>query len=162
MLLLFGVTGVVANWLAGRLLSKNVPLTTAFFLSGTILLPIILSHSGDNFYVQIAVVSVWGIMYGPCFLTAIAYMIQAAPDAPEFANSLQASFGNLGVSMGTAIGGWFIATKGITNLPWVGAVFGVLAITMIIWRGILDRHAFAISQSDELDLNEKEYRPTGS
>lgn len=159
MLLLFGVTGVVANWLAGRLLSKNVPLTTAFFLSGTILMPIILSHSGDNFYIQIAVVTVWGIMYGPCFLTAIAYMIQAAPDAPEFANSLQASFGNLGVSMGTAIGGWFIATKGIANLPWVGAVFGVLAIMMIIWRGILDRRAVAISQSEEVDITEKQHMP---
>lgn len=31
MLLLFGVAGVVANWLAGRLLSKNIVRTTAFF-----------------------------------------------------------------------------------------------------------------------------------
>jgi predicted MFS family arabinose efflux permease len=162
MLLLFGVTGVLANWLAGRLLAKNVPLTTAFFLTGTILLPVVLSYSGSNFYVQIAVVAFWGIMYGPTFLTAIAYMIQAAPDAPEFANSLQASFGNLGVSMGTAIGGWFIATKGITNLPWVGAAFGILAILMIIWRGILDRCAVAISQFEEVDINEKQLQATES
>jgi predicted MFS family arabinose efflux permease len=162
MLLLFGVTGVLANWLAGRLLAKNVPLTTAFFLTGTILLPVILSHSGSNFYVQIAVVAFWGIMYGPTFLTAIAYMIQAAPDAPEFANSLQASFGNLGVSMGTAIGGWFIATKGITDLPWVGAAFGVLAILMIIWRGILDRRTAAIGQFEEVDISEKQLQTTES
>jgi predicted MFS family arabinose efflux permease len=53
MLLLFGIAGVIANWLAGRFLSKNVVLTTAFFLLGTILLPIILQFSGVNFYVQI-------------------------------------------------------------------------------------------------------------
>jgi predicted MFS family arabinose efflux permease len=139
MLLLFGITGVIANWLAGRLLSKNVPLTTGFFLTGTILLPFILAHSGTNFGIQFIVIAFWGLMYGPCFLTAISYMIQAAPDAPEFANSLQASFGNLGVSMGTAIGGWFIAKHGIVDLPWVGAAFGMLAILMIIWRSVLDR-----------------------
>ena len=38
-------------------------------------------------------------------------MIDAAPEAPEFANSLQCSFGNLGVSAGTVVGGWFIAKR---------------------------------------------------
>jgi predicted MFS family arabinose efflux permease len=155
MLLLFGVAGVLANWFAGKLLSKNVPLTTVFFLSGTIILPVILSNSGNSFPVQIAVIAFWGIMYGPCFLTAISYMIQAAPDAPEFANSLQASFGNLGVSMGTAIGGWFIATHGILNLPWIGAAFGVLAILMIVWRWMLDKRTVINSQSDEVMIVEE-------
>jgi predicted MFS family arabinose efflux permease len=141
MLLLFGITGVIANWLSGRLLAKNVPLTTAFFLTGSILLPVVLLYSGSNFYVQTGVVAFWGIMYGPCFLTATAYMIQAAPESTEFANSLQTSFGNLGLSIGTAVGGWVIATKGITVLPWVGAIFGILAVLLIVWRSALDRTA---------------------
>lgn len=138
MLLLFGIVGVIANWLAGHLLSKNIPVTTAFFLLGTILLPVILKFSGNNFYLQIPVIAFWGIMYGPAFLTTISYMIDAAPEAPEFANSLNASFGNLGVSMGTLAGGWFIANKGIDNLPWVGAGFGVLAFAMIVFRSVVE------------------------
>ena len=141
MLLLFGITGVIANWLAGKLLAKNIPLTTAFFLLGTILLPAILKFSGNNFYVQIPVIAFWGIMYGPAFLTTISYMIDAAPEAPEFANSLQASFGNLGVSMGTVAGGWFIATNGLQDLPWVGAAFGVLAFAMMVFRELSDQRA---------------------
>lgn len=139
MLLLFGITGVVANWLAGRLLSKNITLTTAFFALGTIVLPAILQFSGNNFNVQIIIVIFWGIMYGPAFLTAISYMIDAAPEAPEFANSLQSSFGNLGVSTGTIIGGWFIANVGIQSIPWVGASFGTLAIVTMGIREIYDR-----------------------
>jgi predicted MFS family arabinose efflux permease len=138
MLLLFGATGVVSNWLAGRFLSKNVVVTTAFFLLGTMILPIILFFSGTSFYVQILVVAFWGMMYGPSFLTAISYMIDAAPEAPEFANSLQSAFGNLGVSIGTLCGGWVIANLDINNTPWLGAGFGILAgITMIV-REILD------------------------
>lgn len=138
MLMLFGITGVIANWLAGRLLAKSIPLTTAFFLLGTLVLPVILHFSGPSFFVQIAVVAFWGLMYGPAFLTAISYMIDAAPQAPEFANSLQASFGNLGVSMGTAVGGWFIVNKGIEHLPWVGAGFGAIALVMMLFRELLD------------------------
>jgi predicted MFS family arabinose efflux permease len=156
MLLLFAVTGVVANWLAGRLLSKNVAMTTAFFLTGTILLPIILLYSGTNLIIQIAVVAFWGIMYGPCFLTGISYMIEAAPEAPEFANSLQVSFANLGVSIGTAVGGWVIASKGMINLPWVGAAFGVLAMMMIVWREVLDKSAKSIGKTT-VDINEERY-----
>ncbi len=139
MLLLFGVAGVVANWSAGRLLSKNIVRTTAFFLSGTIFLPVILQFSGEIFYVQLFVVGIWGIMYGPAFLTAISYMIDAAPEAPEFANSLQSSFGNLGVSTGTIVGGWFIANLGISSIPWVGAGFGILAVLTMLVREIFDK-----------------------
>lgn len=144
MLLLFGITGVIANWLAGRLLSNNIGLTTAFFLLGTIALPVILQFSGNSFNIQIIVVFFWGIMYGPAFLTAISYMIDAAPEAPEFANSLQSSFGNLGVTLGTVAGGWFISNKGIGDLPWVGAGFGIFAMVTMIIREILDRKAVKI------------------
>ncbi|MDO7744716.1 MAG: MFS transporter, partial [Pedobacter sp.] len=40
MLLVFGIMGVLSNWVAGRMLNRNVTKTTAFFLSGTILIPI--------------------------------------------------------------------------------------------------------------------------
>lgn len=152
MLMLFGITGVIANWMAGRLLAKNIPLTTAFFLLGTIMLPVILHFSGTNFYVQIAVIAFWGMMYGPAFLTTISYMIDAAPEAPEFANSLQASFGNLGVSMGTAVGGWFITSKGIVHLPWLGAGFGVIALVMMLSRELLD---WQVAKSGKINSNVK-------
>lgn len=66
-------------------------------------------------------------------------MIDVAPEAPEFANSLQSSFGNLGVSTGTIVGGWFIAKVGISSTPWVGAGFGILAVLTMVVRELLDR-----------------------
>lgn len=39
MLLLFGIMGVIANWVSGKLLSKNIVGTIAFFLLGTIFCP---------------------------------------------------------------------------------------------------------------------------
>lgn len=140
MLLLFGVMGVISNFAAGRLLGKHMALTTSFFIIGTFLLPFAFEYIGDSISSIALVVGFWGIMYGPCFLIGVGYMVSAAPNAKEFANSLQTSFGNLGVSLGTATGGWFINHHGIAITPWVGIGFGILALIVIFWRAYLDRN----------------------
>ncbi|WP_443945244.1 MFS transporter [Pedobacter sp. AW1-32] len=139
MLFLFGAVGVFANWLAGKMLNKNIAGTTALFLSGTILIPILLSFSGENTLATILVVALWGFLYSPSFLNASTYMISSAPKSLEFANSLATSFGNLGVSLGTTIGGWIIVTKGIENTPWIGVCFGFLALIMILLRSYVEK-----------------------
>lgn len=138
MLLLFGITGVFSNWLSGKMLGKSIPKTTAFFLSGTIFIPFALHWSDGNMLATMLVVAIWGFFYAPCFLNASAYMISAAPDALEFANSLATSFGNLGVAVGTTVSGWFIFHSGIAVAPWIGAAFGVAGLAMIVLRCILE------------------------
>ena len=136
MLLLFGIMGVISNFFAGRLLGKSLVKTTVIFLLGTLILPFLLTYSNTSMLSVSLIVAFWGMMYGPCFLTAIAYMVSRAPDAKEFANSLQTSFGNLGVSGGTAISGWFIGKQGIAIAPWVGLFFGIIALLFIVWRSV--------------------------
>lgn len=146
LLLLFGAMGVLSNYVSGKLLGKNMFWTALFFITGVFIVPFLFYFTEDSFLSVAAVTAVWGIMYGPCFLIGVGYMISAAPHAKEFANSLQTSFGNLGVSTGTAIGGFFISQYGISIASWVGMVFGVLAILVIFWRAYLDK------------LPEREYR----
>lgn len=139
MLLLFGVMGVISNFLAGRLLGKYMFWTTLFFITGTFLLPFAFQYTTGSIFTTALVVGFWGVMYGPCFLIGVSHMVSAASDAKEFANSLQTSFGNLGVSLGTVAGGWSINHSGISITPWVGVGFGTLAVIVIFWRAWLDR-----------------------
>ncbi|WP_080779187.1 MFS transporter [Chryseobacterium phocaeense] len=139
MLFLFGIIGVFSNWLAGKMLSWNVPKTTAFFLSGNIIMPFLLYFSGDSLSANIISIAIWGFLYSPSFQNASTYMISSVPDSLEFANSLATSFGNLGVTLGTMLGGWMIVSKGASYNPWIGLVFGILAFIMIIWRSILEK-----------------------
>ncbi|ALM49756.1 sugar transporter [Flavobacterium psychrophilum] len=148
MLLLFGVMGVISNFVAGRLLGRYMIWTTLFFLTGTFLVPFAFQYTTDSLLSVAIVVGFWGIMYGPCFLIGVGYMVSAAPDAKEFANSLQTSFGNLGVSLGTATGGWFINHYGISIAPWVGIGFGVLALIMIFWRAWLDKDVSEVNEEE--------------
>lgn len=145
MLFLFGIIGILANWIAGRMLNKNVAGTTAFFLSGTILIPVLLYFSDGNLWATITVIGIWGFLYSPSFLNASTYMISYAPDSLEFANSLATSFGNLGVTLGTTIGGWVIITKGVVYTPWVGLIFGLLALLMMILKMIFEKRVQRLS-----------------
>lgn len=139
MLFLFGIIGVFANWIAGKMLNKSVAKTTVFFLSGTILIPILLYISDGNTIGTMIVIGIWGFLYSPSFLNASTYMISSVPDSLEFGNSLATSFGNLGVTMGTTIGGWIIVTKGVSYNPWIGIIFGALAFLMIGLRSFCER-----------------------
>jgi predicted MFS family arabinose efflux permease len=145
MLFLFGIIGVLANWIAGKMLNKNIAGTTAFFLSGTILIPILLYISDGNLWATIAVIGAWGFLYSPSFLNASAYMISSAPDSLEFVNSLATSFGNLGVTLGTTIGGWVIMTKGVEYTPWIGLFFGLLALSMMMVKSMLEKRSRELS-----------------
>lgn len=148
MLLLFGIMGVVANWGAGKMLNKNVAGTTAIFLSGTIIVPVLLHFSGADTISTWVVIALWGLFYSPSFLNASTCMISAAPDSLEFANSLATSFGNLGVTLGTAVGGWIIVTYGAEYSPWVTGIFGALAFTMMLLRRVLEQRVPAPSRNE--------------
>lgn len=145
MLLLFGVTGIFSNWLSGKMLNKNIPKTTAFFLTGTVIIPFALYYTDGSLIITMVVIAIWGFFYAPCFLNASAYMISAAPKSLEFANSLATSFGNLGVAVGTTVSGWFIFYHGVAVTPWVGAAFGIASLSMIGLRSIIEakKHAHA-------------------
>ncbi len=139
MLFVFGIIGVFANWVAGKMLNKNVTYTTAIFLSGTIIIPVLLYFSGGNTVTTIIVIALWGFLYSPSFLNASTYMISSAPEAMEFANSLATSFGNLGIAVGSTIGGWIITSKDVQYTPWITLMFGIMAFLMIFLRRYLER-----------------------
>lgn len=146
MLFVFGIIGVIANWAAGKMLNRNITFTTIFFLSGTLIIPLLLNVSGGNTFATICTIALWGFLYSPSFLNASTYMISSAPEALEFANSLATSFGNLGVTLGTTVGGWIIVSKGVEFSPWLTMLFGCLAFLMIALRQFLEKRTITKQQ----------------
>ncbi|WP_159474922.1 MFS transporter [Chryseobacterium sp. 18068] len=138
MLLLFGTTGVLGNYVAGKLLSKHITKTTALFLVALIMVTVPLYFSGPMSVPTVLLIAVWGFLQTPCFLTAQAYMMETAPEATEFANSISISFGNLGISIGTAVSGFFIATYSIHSTPLVMFCFAAAALLMMLVKKKLE------------------------
>ncbi|NLR65887.1 MFS transporter [Chitinophaga varians] len=137
MMLLFGITGVAGNWLTGKVIGRHMVTVTLLLLSGTIIIPFGLAWCGYEGAAVTGVIALWGLLYAPSILAGAVNMISSAPDALEFANSLSVSTGNLGVSVGTAVSGMVIATHSVAYAPWVGMVFGVVAIMAVLLRAFL-------------------------
>ncbi len=109
------------------------------FSLGTIILPLLLNFNTSPI-LTISIISLWGFWYGPCVMIAVVYMVSNAPSyALEFANSLQNSTGNLGVALGTSVGGWIIVSKGISVTPWIGAGFGIVSLAILAINSYLKK-----------------------
>ena len=122
MLLLFGTTGVLGNWIAGVTLNKSITKTMTTYLCVMPFVFVALQFAGGNLLFQIVLVAVWGFFHMAGFVIGQAWISSAAPEAPEFANSLVVSTGNLGVALGAAIGGFVISNFGLIYILWAGIV----------------------------------------
>ncbi|WP_232817770.1 hypothetical protein [Brachyspira hampsonii] len=81
---------------------------------------------------------IWGIVYGMGNNIQQYWITSALPQAPEFSNGLFISFGNLGITIGTSLGGLFITNTKINNLPICGIIFLILTFISIIIRLLIN------------------------
>jgi DHA1 family inner membrane transport protein len=130
MLLLFGGTGFVGNWVVGILLSKNVLLTTRLFLLALTGAHILAYAFGGVFALMTIIIGVWGFIHTAGFLIGNTRTTGEAPEAPELAASLMVSFGNAGVTLGTFLGGFIITRYGIQQVIWISIVLLLVSLAL--------------------------------
>lgn len=128
MLLLFGATSIVGNWLAGYFLSRNVMLTARLFLLALVGVHILAYTFGGMFLPVVTIVALWGLIHTHGFMVSQTLISNEAPGAPELATSLMVSFGNAGFALGSFLGGIVIARFGTHNVVWMSV--GLLAVTL--------------------------------
>ncbi|MEK3910119.1 MFS transporter [Paenibacillus sp. FSL H7-0331] len=134
MLVLFGVTGMAGNLLAGKLLSNRAIATAIVFpfVFGVIYL---LAYLLGNFTIPMTIIiALWGVLFTLGLNISQYWITSSAPEAPDFANGLFVAFANLGVTVGTLIGGMFIANMGTHHVVWSGIIFLALGFVTIMLR----------------------------
>ncbi|MCS3797573.1 MFS transporter [Niastella sp. OAS944] len=153
MLLLFGATGIAGNWVTGIALSKNVMLTTRFFLLSLIGVHVLAYIFGGLFIPMAAIVGIWGFIHTGGFLIGQTRSTSEAPEAPELAASLMVSFGNAGVTLGTFLGGVVITHFGIHQVIWISILLLVVALGLTYV--FVGRRA-AVTENKRVDVEEQE------
>jgi DHA1 family inner membrane transport protein len=120
MLLVFGGTGILGNWLTGIALTKNIQLTSRVFLIALIAMHLLAYKLGGLFVPMVTILSVWGFIHTGGFLVANLHVINGIHGkALDFVNSLLPSFFNAGITLGTLLGGFVIAHYGVHNVIWM-------------------------------------------
>jgi MFS transporter, DHA1 family, inner membrane transport protein len=132
MLMVFGVFGILGNFIFSALLQENVDFTVIFYPILYIGVYLLIYSLGFSFSWMIGLTMLWGLLHLGGLIVSQTWLAGEAQETPEFANSLFVSFSNLGITVGTAIAGWFITHFGTHNLVWVGILFAGLAFFSIL------------------------------
>ncbi|MGD2276237.1 MFS transporter [Bacillus wiedmannii] len=132
MLFIFGIVMILGNHLFGGLLQKSIINTVISFPILYSIVYILVYYLGSYLVPMIFIVFIWGIVHAGGLIVGQTWLISEAKEAPEFGNSLFVSFSNLGITLGTIIGGWFISNLGIHQLIWSGFIFTLLSFLLII------------------------------
>ncbi|MDX3775525.1 hypothetical protein QE250_15515 [Chromatiaceae bacterium AAb-1] len=73
------------------------------------------------------------------------YVVQLAekhtPQAVDVASGLNIAAFNIGIALGSVIGGVVVENMHLTDTAWIGAVIVVLALLLTRWSGVLDNRA---------------------
>ncbi|MGG1658620.1 MFS transporter [Brevibacillus sp. NRS-1366] len=152
MLVIFGIGGVAGNLFAGNLISRNKVKTT-FFHPLALGLSYFLLIWGSSFSLPLVVIMIiWGAAHTSGLIVTQIWLTAEATEAPGFATALYISFINLGVTIGSATGGWFISQVGMQGTMWSGYSFILVALVCIGLRILLCRkerrtHAKMVVQS---------------
>lgn len=129
-LFIYGVASIFGNWLGAKLLNKNTNTTVLTF-------PIIFSFILIGMFIfgsikipTVILMALWGLLAGIGNDIAQYWMVSAAPEAPEFANGIFLSMGNVGVTIGTTIAGAVVLSMGVQYV--MLAAIAVLIIDLIL------------------------------
>jgi DHA1 family inner membrane transport protein len=136
-LFLFGVASILGNLLAGKLLTKNAIKSVVSYPFALGAIYILLFFLGKFTEPMIIIVFVWGMLNGIGNNIQQYWIASAIPEAPDFANGLFIAFGNLGTTIGTAVGGLFISGMGTHYIVLGGLLFLMLTLVAVLLRNYM-------------------------
>jgi DHA1 family inner membrane transport protein len=137
-----GFTGFFGNLIGGRLGDWNAPATMLGILCLVIVLLLVFAAVATNTIMAVGVIwTIWFVGFG-FVAPARGRIIRQVRDAPNFASTLISTAFNLGIAIGSAIGGAAIAAGwGYGSLPLIDAAALSLAAIGTLLLGMLDRRA---------------------
>ncbi|KAB2331725.1 MFS transporter [Bacillus mesophilum] len=139
-LFIFGLASLVGTIAAGNFLTKNALKTATIFpivLGAVHLLSFI---TGKSLGPMMITILFWGILFAIGNNVSQYWITSAAPKSPDLANGLFLSGSNLGITIGTTVGGLFISGMGTQYVVLGGLLFLILSLISIVLRNYMFKH----------------------
>ena len=131
-LLVYGVSVAVGNIWGGKLADKMGPLPALkLMFGGLALILLMLTFTAPHPVLAVFTVLVWGpYAYGYVPGLQVLVVKQAVihtPNAVDVASGLNIAAFNVGIALGSVVGGFVVKHLGLMHTPWIGALIVLLA-----------------------------------
>jgi predicted MFS family arabinose efflux permease len=145
-MLVYGVSVAIGNIYGGKLADKKGPiyaLSVIFTVLSVILLA--LTFTMESKVAAVITVLVWGAFAFGSVPGLQVYVVQLAekfaPNAVDVASGLNIAAFNIGIALGSIIGGAVVDGMRLSDTAWIGAVITMIAFIITRFSGHLDKRS---------------------
>ncbi|CAG74721.1 probable transporter [Pectobacterium atrosepticum SCRI1043] len=130
LLFAYGVAGIVGNFLVGMIAAQRTALALMAIALGLLLTPILFLTIGGSHIGGGMALLVWGLAYGGVSVGLMTWMMKAAPRAVEMASALYVGVFNVGIALGSWVGGQIVDGSGPIATLWLAGGFAAVALLL--------------------------------
>lgn len=143
-LLAYGVAVAVGNIWGGKLADRHGAVRAlSFIFAALAVLLLVFQFTASHSIAALLTVIVMGVFAFGNVPGLQVYVVQKAeqytPNAVDVASGLNIAAFNIGIALGSVIGGQTVASLGLAQTPWIGALIVVVALLLVNFSGRLDK-----------------------
>lgn len=135
-LLVFGIAGIVGNFVTGAALARSVPMTLVtgglVLAAAVALLPLVAHLPGAVFTLLV----VWGLVWGGLPLGLQTWMVAATPQGAEAGLAMFVTTLQVALAVGSTVGGIVVTASGIAVDFGLAAVLALLGTAVLALLGL--------------------------
>jgi predicted MFS family arabinose efflux permease len=129
LLLVYGVAGVIGNFLTGALRPARALTVIA---GGIAIATLAMPFAGSTLAGSLVLLVIWGLAYGGTSVSTQAWGHAAAPSAPESSSAVLVGVYNGSIALGAFTGGQVADHFGTTTVTWLPAVLATAALVVLL------------------------------
>ncbi|OFB45906.1 MFS sugar transporter [Serratia marcescens] len=143
-LLAYGVAVAVGNIWGGKLADLHGAVRAlSFIFAALAVLLLVFQFTASHSIAALLTVIAMGVFAFGNVPGLQVYVVQKAaqytPNAVDVASGLNIAAFNIGIALGSVIGGQTVASLGLAQTPWIGALIVVVALLLVSLSGRLDK-----------------------
>ncbi|CAI1921997.1 Inner membrane transport protein ydhP [Serratia ficaria] len=143
-LLAYGIAVAIGNIWGGKLADRHGAVRALSFIFASLAaLLLVFQFTASHSIAALATVIVMGVFAFGNVPGLQVYVVQKAeqytPNAVDVASGLNIAAFNVGIALGSVIGGQTVASLGLAQTPWIGALIVLVALLLVGLSGRLDK-----------------------
>ncbi|PKH78678.1 MFS transporter [Psychrobacter sp. 4Bb] len=149
-MLVYGVSVAIGNIWGGKLADKRGPISAlSIIFSALSVILLLFTFTMQSKIAAVLTILVWGAFAFGNVPGLQIYVVKQAekytPNAVDVASGLNIDAFNIGIALGSVIGGSVVENMSLQDTAWIGAVISLMALAVTRYSGLLDKRALQTS-----------------
>ncbi|KAF0569920.1 putative MFS-type transporter YtbD [Psychrobacter nivimaris] len=149
-MLVYGVSVAIGNIWGGKLADKRDPISAlSIIFSALSVILLLFTFTMQSKIAAVLTILVWGAFAFGNVPGLQIYVVKQAekytPNAVDVASGLNIAAFNIGIALGSIIGGSVVENMSLQDTAWIGAVISLMALAVTRYSGLRDKRALQAS-----------------